>query len=1163
MYFLPRRQRRSLRSVLLCVAVAASSGVIVPAQTGPETQGSWGPVLNWSQQAKHMVLLPSGRVLVWSTGDNARVWDPSTGTFKLTPAVFGDLHCAGQSSLADGRIIVVGGQNGSPHDGTAITSLFDPITETWTQGRDMHDLRWYATSTTLADGRVLVSSGDAPDGSRSAVPEVYDPATDTWTRLTNASRDQSLYPMMFVLPDGSVYDAGPKASTAIFDTAGAGSITPGPTAPYSTNGYSESAVMYTPGRILRAGGGDPSIATAMVIDMNQASPAWRMVQSMSFPRRRMNLMILADGSVMAIGGTRRSDDEAQAVLEGEIWDPGTETWTRVAAMAEARMYHSSAVVLADGRVVVGGGEASGRLRAQVYSPPYLFKGARPAIGSAPATVAYGSPFTVGTSDAASIVSVALLRASASTHALDMNQRYVPLAFTPQSNSLAVGAPAGPGFAPPGDYMLIIKNSNGVPSIGHWVRIGTTGSLEPGTVFGTVTNFTDSLPLPDVSVSSAAGSTTTSANGTYQIDGVPAGELLVTFSRAGLATTSRSATVTGGQTTILDAVLSAPGRIAGRVTDAVSGLGLGAVTVTYTGGTTTTNSAGDFAVDGLTGGSQSLTFARSTYTSAERTASVVPNATVTLDVALEPIATWVAGEVLDAATQAALVGATVSVNTGQTTVTDQFGRYRIDLPPGNYTVTASATGYVAASGDVVITTAAYASRDFALTPQAGGGGEVLTLNPAADANVKSSSPTKNYGQDATLRVRVPSASGADGYRSFLRFDVTGVAGRPITAARLRLFSTDGGPHGGIVHPTATSWTETGVTWNAAPALQPAVGAIGAVANNVWVEFNLPAGTVSGDGPVAFGLAGATTNSVIYTSREGANKPELILQIGTGGGGPPPAPTAAFSVSPSTGVAPLVVDVTDTSTGSPTNWTWAFGDGGTGSGQNPGSHTYATAGTYQIELTVSHAGGSSSTTRTVTVAPPGQPSPGGGIKTITFESGLIHPTAGFDSLSGAVTIETAAPLAGTAAARIGNGYLQENFAATDDLYLSFLLNPLTVTSGSPRILLLSNGGVTHANLLLTSAGRLRLRIGSTNVGAESPLLLAGTTYRIGLRQRRGAGGDAIAEAFVAPAGVAFGAPFARTVTGTWTTAADRIRLGATNGTAVDAVIDDVLLDGGAMP
>ena len=175
----------------------------------PATSGSWSAVMDWGLQAKHMASLPTGGVLVWSTGSNASVWNPASGTFSAAPALFGDLHCAGESMLADGRVIVVGGQNGATHNGTSVTSIFDPSTGAWTQGADMAYLRWYATSTTLADGRVLATSGDAPDGSRATIPEIYDPVANTWTKLTSAPRSQSLYPLMFVLPDKRVFEAGP------------------------------------------------------------------------------------------------------------------------------------------------------------------------------------------------------------------------------------------------------------------------------------------------------------------------------------------------------------------------------------------------------------------------------------------------------------------------------------------------------------------------------------------------------------------------------------------------------------------------------------------------------------------------------------------------------------------------------------------------------------------------------------------------------------------------------------------------------------------------------------------------------------------------------------------------------------------------------------------
>src|SRR4051812_12981942 len=143
--------------------------------------GEWGSVIDWQIFGKHMALLPNGKVLAWPTGQDAFLWDPATQTKVAVPATFGDLHCAAQTLLPDGRVIVAGGVIVSPHDGTTITAIFDPATNLWTNAQPMHYPRWYATTTTLPDGKVLVSSGDMPGGERANIPEIYDAATNTWT----------------------------------------------------------------------------------------------------------------------------------------------------------------------------------------------------------------------------------------------------------------------------------------------------------------------------------------------------------------------------------------------------------------------------------------------------------------------------------------------------------------------------------------------------------------------------------------------------------------------------------------------------------------------------------------------------------------------------------------------------------------------------------------------------------------------------------------------------------------------------------------------------------------------------------------------------------------------------------------------------------------------
>jgi hypothetical protein len=191
-------------------------------------------------------------------------------------------------------------------------------------------------------------------------------------------------------------------------------------------------------------------------------------------------VILADGEVMAVGGTEMADDPTKAVLAGEIWNPATGRWRTVASMAQPRMYHSASLLLPDGRVLTAGGEPSTAgpvtpKTAQVYSPPYLFAGPRPTISSAPAGVRYGTSFPVGTPNAAGITSVALIRPSAVTHAYNMDQRYVPLAFRHAGGALSATAPANGNIAPPGYYMLVIKTAAGVPSVAKWIHLSTTGA----------------------------------------------------------------------------------------------------------------------------------------------------------------------------------------------------------------------------------------------------------------------------------------------------------------------------------------------------------------------------------------------------------------------------------------------------------------------------------------------------------------------------------------------------------------------------------------------------------------------------------------------------------------------------------------------------------------
>jgi hypothetical protein len=327
-------------------------------------------------------------------------------------------------------------------------------------------------------------SGEINKGPVNTLPQVWQTASGQWRDLANAQEMEpisgDLYPRMFLAPDGLVFraDPSPNGKTWYLDASGLGAWIEGPRSNFARIRSYGSAAMYEAGKILSVGGGDPPTNSAEVIDLNEATPQWRAVSPMASVRRYHNATLLPDGNVLVIGGTRSPgfNDATDAVLVAEMWDSKNETWTTMAAMQHERVYHSTAILLPDGRVLAGGGgrpEPGGHASHrdfEIYSPPYLFKGTRPAITSAPAKVTYGQTFVVKTPDAMSIADVTWIRLPSVTHAFDQNQRLNRLRFLAASGALNVTAPDRANLCPPGHYMLFILNGDSVPSAAKIIQI---------------------------------------------------------------------------------------------------------------------------------------------------------------------------------------------------------------------------------------------------------------------------------------------------------------------------------------------------------------------------------------------------------------------------------------------------------------------------------------------------------------------------------------------------------------------------------------------------------------------------------------------------------------------------------------------------------------------
>ena len=479
---------------VLTMSAARAVSATFSAPAGIEASiGRWDGPFSTTIIGLHTSQLLNGKVLMWGHGGEPQLWDPSGGGFTqktdgtCTNPTTCELFCSGHTFLSDGSLLVAGGHNEALGDGNGLTqaSRFDGAS--WSATGSMRYGRWYPTLVTLGDGSVVAISGNQAPGVLADIPERY--SGGTWTELTGARRSVPLYPRAFLEPkNGTIFVAGEMNPSLWLNPSGGGSWTTGPTRVAGDRSYGSAVMIDT--KVLYVGGGGGGGCpgnlpqkSAEIIDLNAASPAWTAITSMKIGRRQTTAIILADGKVLVTGGSSQCGftNEAGAVFAAELYDPAVvspaDPWTTMANASVVRVYHSTTVLLPDGRVLsVGSGDGGGvtqQYMYEIFSPPYLFKGARPTITLAPNPIHYGVPFTVTTPNGASIRKVTLIRLASSTHAFDMGERLNTLTFQAAADgqSLTVTPPAAGKLAPPGPYMLFIINDKGVPSVAHTALLG--------------------------------------------------------------------------------------------------------------------------------------------------------------------------------------------------------------------------------------------------------------------------------------------------------------------------------------------------------------------------------------------------------------------------------------------------------------------------------------------------------------------------------------------------------------------------------------------------------------------------------------------------------------------------------------------------------------------
>jgi Domain of unknown function (DUF1929) len=519
--------------------------------------------------------LGSAAIFNPQTGKSRSVDPPPIPENNGLPA---GIYCGGMALLSDGRVFIAGG-NLSGQGGLAglkYTFIFNPWTETWEIGPQMSAGRWYPTLVKLSSGDILIMSGldDSGDGvAKNPQMDLFRPGIDDSApalipfpagyreynpaAAPDSRYGQSLYPGMFTLPDGNVVLAGPgfrdsailRTKIAVDRTQPLGSawkqFSTNPTEHYGgaaalephMNKYDGTWDVLLVGGKLGLPGFQPGRKTVerLRADPAGAAPGWQPpdpAEQLNQARYWTNDVLLPDGGLVVVGGGSGMDPNSiveyyianpapQQLRQVELRRPGEKTWRLGAAQQEWRTYHSTALLLPDGRVFSGGDDyhegpdpynplpaSVRRDSAELYWPPYLFNGDRcaprpairgvgstslPTVASAPAAnLTYGERFGVFSEHARAGMQVVLAAPSAVTHSINMNQRIVPVQVTSTvpGGGLNVRTPANASIAPPGWYMLFIIDADGTPSLSRWVRLLPSGQANaerggkaPATVSG--------------------------------------------------------------------------------------------------------------------------------------------------------------------------------------------------------------------------------------------------------------------------------------------------------------------------------------------------------------------------------------------------------------------------------------------------------------------------------------------------------------------------------------------------------------------------------------------------------------------------------------------------------------------------------------------------------
>ncbi|KAI0396221.1 copper radical oxidase [Xylariaceae sp. FL0594] len=438
-----------------------------------------------------------------------------------------DVFCSAGLILPDkaGRQLTIGGWS---LDSTYGVRLYMPDgspgvpgTNDWEENVNVLKLqrgRWYPSAMVMTNGSILVVGGeigsnDKPEPSLEVLPTVGPYLNMDWLARTDPN---NLYPFLAVLPGGGIFvgywnearilNEVTFATTKVLPNMPGSVINPMSGRTYPLEGASvllpQIAPYTDPLGILMCGGstagGGEALDNCVSIYPEAANPQWTL-ERMPLKRVMSCMAPLPDGTYLIANGARQGVAgfglAREPNLNALLYDPFKPVGQRISVMANttvARLYHSEAITLLDGRVLITGSDPQDgvhpeEIRVEVFTPPYLLSTKpRPSFTVTNKDWSYGQTVTVTLgANAAGVMKASLLGAVSSTHGNSMGARTLMPAVSCAGRTCTVTAPPSKYIAPPGWYQLFILQ-DGIPAVGQYVRIGgdpgMLGNWPPGPDF---------------------------------------------------------------------------------------------------------------------------------------------------------------------------------------------------------------------------------------------------------------------------------------------------------------------------------------------------------------------------------------------------------------------------------------------------------------------------------------------------------------------------------------------------------------------------------------------------------------------------------------------------------------------------------------------------------